>query len=72
MASGLGPLLVLRVFRQSVKPEVGILMMIVGIGTALIWNLGLGLSSAIYEVLPGMIAGSLVYAIAFFRVTSNE
>ena len=36
-------------------------MMGIGITTALIWNLGFNLSSAIYEVLPGMAAGMAVY-----------
>ena len=39
-------------------------MMGVGITTALIWNLGFNLSSAIYEALPGMAAGIAVYGIA--------
>jgi len=38
-------------------------MMIVGIVAALTWNLGLNLSSTIYEVLPGMAAGFMVYGI---------
>ena len=71
LASGLGPLLVLRVFRQPVKPGVGVLMMIVGIGMAVIWNLGWGFSSAIYEVLPGMIAGSLVYVSSEFVIRNS-
>ena len=66
LASGLGPLLVLRAWQKPVTVPVAIAMMIVGIGAALTWKLGLNLSSAIYEVLPGMAAGMAVYLIAQF------
>ena len=66
LASGLGPLLILRVWQQEVNPSAAISMMLVGIVTALFWNLGLQLSDAVYEVLPGMAAGMAVYGIARF------
>ncbi|NEO91540.1 MAG: hypothetical protein F6K56_15385 [Moorea sp. SIO3G5] len=66
LASGLGPLLILRVWQRPVNLTTAIAMMGIGIATALIWNLGLHLSSAIYEVLPGMAAGMAVYGIAQF------
>jgi len=66
LASSLGPLLVLRVWQKSVTVPVAIAMMIVGIAAAISWNLGLNLSGAIYEVLPGMTASFLVYGIANF------
>ncbi|NEO11071.1 MULTISPECIES: sodium/proline symporter [unclassified Moorena] len=66
LASGLGPLLILRVWQRPVNLTTAIAMMGIGIATALIWNLGLDLSSAIYEVLPGMAAGMAVYGIAQF------
>lgn len=64
LASGLGPLLILRVWRFRVSATVAVTMMIVGIATAAIWNGVLQLSGSIYEVLPGMLAGFLVYGIA--------
>ena len=64
LASGLGPLLVLRVWQQPVSPSTAIAMMGIGITSALIWNLGFHLSDAIYEVLPGMTAGIAVYGVA--------
>ncbi|MDJ0796510.1 MAG: sodium/proline symporter [Calothrix sp. MO_167.B12] len=64
LASGLGPLLILRVWQRSVTFSTAIAMMGIGITTALIWNLKFNLSSAIYEVLPGMAAGLTVYGIA--------
>jgi len=64
LASGLGPLLLLRVGQLPVSTPVALLMMAVGIITAISWNLVFKLSSVVYEVLPGMIAGSLVYVVA--------
>ncbi len=42
-------------------------MMVTGIATAMLWNLGFELSGAMYEVLPGMTAGIAVYGIAQLR-----
>lgn len=64
LASGLGVLLILRSFELPVSTPTAIAMMIVGISVAMFWKLGLGLSGAMYEVFPGMVAGFLVYAIA--------
>ncbi len=66
LAAGLGPLLILAVRQQSVSLSTAIAMMIVGIATALVWNLGFHLSAAIYEVLPGMAAAMTVYGMARF------
>ena len=66
LACGLGPLLIIRVWQQPITTPVAIAMMSVGISTALIWNLVLKLSSLIYEVLPGMLAGIAVYFIFRF------
>ena len=64
LASGLGPILMLRVWRFPVSTGVGVTMMLVGIVTAAVWNGVLKLSGSIYEVLPGMLAGFLVYGVA--------
>ena len=64
LASGLGPILILRVWRFPISAGVGVTMMLVGLATAAIWNGVLKLSGSIYEVLPGMLAGFLVYGIA--------
>ncbi len=68
LASALGPLLMLRVWRFPVSNVVGVTMMLVGLTTAAIWNGVFKLSGSIYEVLPGMLAGFLVYAIARLAV----
>ncbi len=67
LACGLGPLLILRVWQKPVSVPVAITMMIVGIIVSMFWKLGLNLSSAIYEVFPGMAAGFIVYGIANLR-----
>ena len=66
LASGLGPLLLLKVWQRAVNPTTAIAMMVIGIATALMWNLGLHLSDALYEVFPGMVAGIGVYVITEF------
>lgn len=71
LASALGPLLILRVYKIQVNTFTAILMMGVGIATAMIWNLTLGLSSIIYEVLPGMASGIFIYWLTRF-FTSNS
>ncbi|MGK7894964.1 MAG: sodium/proline symporter [Xenococcus sp. (in: cyanobacteria)] len=63
LASGLGPILMLRTWRQAISNWVGVTMMIVGVATAAIWNGVLQFSGSVYEVLPGMLAGFLVYGI---------
>ncbi len=65
LAAGLGPVLIVRVLKCPLNPIVGLVMMTVGIGTAILWRFGIGWSSAIYEVLPGMVASALVYLISF-------
>jgi sodium/proline symporter len=64
LASGLGPLLVVRAWRWPVSNGVAVTMMLTGIATAAGWNAILQLSGSIYEVLPGMMAGFAVYSAA--------
>ncbi len=72
LASGLAPLLMLRVWRIPVSNSVGAIMMLGGLATAAIWNGVLGLSGSIYEVLPGMTAGFLIYGLALVMVKSKN
>ena len=73
LASGLGPLLLVKVWQQPVNTATAIAMMIIGITTALTWKLLLNLSGVIYEVLPGMVAGIAVYGVyrLFFGEQAN-
>ena len=71
LASGLGVLLILRSYNKPVSTTVAIIIMLVGIATAMIWKLALGLSGAVYEVFPGMAAGFLVYWLAYLFSNLN-
>ncbi|WP_346290127.1 sodium/proline symporter [Sphaerothrix gracilis] len=64
LAAGLGPLMVVRVFRQPINTTTAIAMMLTGVGVALFWRIGLHWSQDVYEVLPGMVASTLVYLAA--------
>jgi sodium/proline symporter len=66
LASGLGPLLLLRVLQLPVSTSVALSMMGVGIAFAIAWSVVFKWSSIVYEALPGMSAGLLVYFIAQF------
>ena len=72
LASGLGVLLILRSYNKPVSTPVAIAMMILGISASMIWKLGLGLSGAVYEVLPGMAIGFIVYWIGSLLVPTNK
>ena len=70
LASGLAPILMLRVWQLPLNNFIGVVMMLTGVFAAAIWNGVLQLSGSIYEVLPGMLAGFLVYG--FWRLWSNQ
>ena len=72
LASGLGVLLILRSYEKPVSTPVAIAMMLIGIFVSMYWKLGLELSGAVYEVLPGMAAGFLVYLISTLFMRSNK
>jgi len=61
LASGLGPLLVVRAFGKDVPGPVGVGMMLSGVAAVLLWRYGLELSGALYDCLPGMLTGFAVY-----------
>ena len=63
LASSLGPLLVVQALKRPLNWAIAIGMILTGIVTAIIWRLGLQLSQDIYEVLPGMVASTMVYLI---------
>ena len=58
----LGPLLALRALGKPVSSRLGITMMAVSLAVMLLWR-SLGNPDSIYEILPGMLAGMLIYAI---------
>lgn len=63
LASGLGPLLVLRAFGREVSPSASVAMMLGGVFAVLFWRYGLKLSGALYDCLPAMACGFLIYGI---------
>ena len=64
LASGLGPLLVVRTAGGRMSTPVALTMMFVGLGTVLVWDLGVGLGGQVYAAFPGMAAGFVVYGLA--------
>lgn len=64
LAAALGPLLAIQALRQPVNDAIGLTMILAGLGTALFWRYGLELSGSMYEVLPGMVAGFVLYGAA--------
>jgi sodium/proline symporter len=62
LAAAFGPLMVVRCFGWKAGPQLATAMMLAGIATVIVWRFALNLSGAMYEVLPGMIAGFAVYA----------
>lgn len=71
LASGLGVLLIVRAYEKPVTTPVAILMMVAGIAGAWFWK-QFGLSGAMYEVLPGMLASALVYLIGRLTMTGER
>ncbi len=63
LAAGLGPLMVIRVFNLRINAPAALVTMTSGVAGALGWRFGLGYHTDLYDVLPGMLAGFIAYAI---------
>jgi sodium/proline symporter len=63
LGASLGPVLVLRLAGRPLARTTAIAMMLAGIATVFAWT-ELGLSGAVFELLPGMAAAFLVYGLA--------
>lgn len=59
LAVAFGPLLILLVLKRPVGEATAVAMMLAGVATSLLWRMA-GLQDAIYEGLPGMLAGLAV------------
>ena len=57
LASGLGPVIVVRAFRLPLTMGAGLATMSAGIAGVLVWRYGLAFSDGIYDVMPGMLLG---------------
>jgi sodium/proline symporter len=64
LAAGLGPLLIVRALNRAVSARVAVWMMVTGIVTVLLWRYSWELSASLYDVMPGMAAGFVVYLVA--------
>jgi sodium/proline symporter len=62
LAGSLGPLMIVRVMGWQASPRLAASMMTVGLAGVFVWRFTLGFGDDIFEVLPGMMAGLLVYA----------
>lgn len=62
LASSFGPLLVVYALGQKPNEKLTVLMLIAGCAVALTWRFA-GLSDTAYEVMPGMLAGGVVFGI---------
>jgi sodium/proline symporter len=72
LASSLGPLLLLRVLNQAVSPVWGTAMMIGGAASALYWRFGLEFGDAVFDVLPGMLGGFLIFGVSVLWRTAKN
>ncbi|MEX1147747.1 MAG: sodium/proline symporter [Sphingomonadales bacterium] len=63
LASAFGPLMLVYALGGRPGETVALVMMVTGVATALIWR-ELGLHNAVYEGMPGILAGLAVYALA--------
>ena len=64
LASSLGPLLLVRVLNQPVSPIWGTAMMIGGATSALLWRYKLEYGDAVFDVLPGMLGGLVIFGLS--------
>jgi sodium/proline symporter len=61
LGASLGPLLLIRIARLPLGSKLAVAMMLSGLSVELLWT-SAGLSSQVFELLPGMLAPLLLYA----------
>ncbi len=62
LGASLGPLMIVRALGWRASPQLAATMILTGLAAVFVWRFTLGFGDDIFEVLPGMIAGLLVYA----------
>jgi sodium/proline symporter len=72
LASSLGPLMVVRVLDQPISPIWGIAMMVGGTASALVWRYGFEFGDAVFDVLPGMLGGFLIFGLSKLCRTAKD
>lgn len=64
LAAAFGPLAILRFLGKHPSERLSLLIMMIGLLTALMWRFG-GLSSQLFEAAPGIAAGFIIYIMAY-------
>jgi len=72
LASSLGPLMVVRVLNRPVSPAWGAAMMIGGAAAALFWRYGLEFGEAVFDVMPGMLGGFLIFGVSLLSKAARR
>jgi len=72
LASSMGPLMVVRVLNQPVSPIWGTAMMLGGTASALVWRYGFEFGDAVFDVLPGMLGGFLIFGLSKLCRTAKD
>lgn len=70
LASALGPMVILQSLRRPVNTPLSIAVILGGLGMALAWRYGFKLADSLYEVLPGMAMGFVIYAVGSLALPS--
>jgi sodium/proline symporter len=63
LGASLGPVLILRVFRQPLSPPLAGIMMVAGVTTVAAWQLA-GLDGDVFKLLPGLAVPFFIYGAA--------
>ena len=61
LGAALGPLMVVRVMRRPISGRLALAMMMAGLAGVIVWRHVLVLNGEVFEILPGMVLGALVY-----------
>ena len=69
LGAALGPLMVVRVLRLPVTGRLATAMMLAGLAGVVVWRHVLALTGEVFEILPGMALGALVYLLGRPRQT---
>ena len=67
----LGPLMVVRALRLPVTGRLAMAMMMAGLAGVVVWRHVLALTGEVFEILPGMALGALVYLLGRPRQTAE-
>lgn len=72
LGATIGPLVVVRAWQLRMNCAVGVIMMLTGTATTLIWRFGLNLSGYVSEALPGIVMPVFVYLIYRICTTTRK